>query len=411
MRAVVTLLLIGTVACGDDGNTPLDGNVDVGPDGTDLCQPQGATGQFIRRAGNPQLLPHQTFTDGKLDTEISDPDVRWTGQRWDVFYGTGHTTSYTSSDKIAVIRRASTIDRMTWTIEDEPALTQSSDPGAWDHALVAAPTVIENPSAPPDRRYLMLYAGSDGTFPYMGYSRQNFQIGAAFSADGVTFTRITAEQSPHDKPGLVLTGRQVYPTATNGIVADPDVVLVGGVYHLFFSSYACAGPQCQTVENNGIAHATSADGITWTIVEAPVRSLLRASADPKSGGAQPSVIYDEARCRWEIWLSNDLPVEISAQTINVTVTAGVWHSSSTNGNAWDSINYAFARELAWSASEPGEGLGMQAGIEVGNNGSGRLMLFTGLDDENIPVGFTLPLRVGGTTPGVRTLGVATRDLP
>jgi hypothetical protein len=413
VRAVVTLLLFGSIACGDDGGAPSDGNVDMGPDGIELCQPQGATGQFVRRAGNPVLQPRQTFTDGKLDTELSDPDVRWTGQRWELFYGTGHASTYTSDDRVAVIRRATSIDRTQWTIDEAPALTASSEPDAWDRELVAAPTVIENPAAPADRRYLMLYAGADGVFPFQGYARPNFQIGAAFSADGITFTRVPAADSPHGKPGLVLTGQEVYPASTGGIVTDPDVVLVNGVYHLYFSSYSCSELQCSRVDNNGIAHATSTDGITWTVAEAPVRSLLRASADSTSGGSRPSVIYDVARCRWEIWLSNDLAPDVTNQPVDLGLwsTAGVWHSASNDGAAWDSINYVFARELAWSASEPGEALGMQAGVDVGANGSGRLMLYTGLDDDDVPVGFTLPLRTGDTTPGVRTLNHATRDLP
>lgn len=410
VRALVTTLCLLT-ACGDDGATASDGGSD-GIDADETCQPLGATGQFIRRPGNPRLLPRQSFPDGKLDTDLADPDARWdpTAQRWEVFFGARHATSFTSTDDIAVIRRATTADRMTWTVDDEPALTASTEVDAWD-STVAAPTVIENPSAPADRRYLMLYAGASGSFPYMGYSQPAYQIGAAFSADGVTFTRVPAATSPHGKDGLVLTPSQVYPTADDGIVADPDVVLVNGVYHLFFSSFSCRGSNCGTVENMGVAHATSADGITWNVVAAPVRSLLRASADTTSGGSRPAVIYDVTRCRWELWLSNDLDADTSTQPVRLDNTAGVWRSSSVDGNNWDSINYAFARELAWTATEPGEPLGLRAGIEVADNGSGRLMLFVGFDDSDVPSGSELPLRAGGTTPGVPALNVATRDLP
>ena len=77
----------------------------------------------------------------------------------------------------------------------------------------------------------------------------------------------------------MLTGAQVYPgAAADGIVADPEVVLVDGIYHLFFSSFSCSGATAPRSTTFGVAHATLADGITWTIDEAPVRSLLRASA-------------------------------------------------------------------------------------------------------------------------------------
>jgi hypothetical protein len=39
------------------------------------------------------------------------------------------------------------------------------------------------------------------------------------------------------------------------------------------------------------------------------------------------------------------------------------------------------------------------------------MLYVGFDDDSVPTGFALPLRAGGSTPGVFTLNVATRDLP
>lgn len=412
VRVLVSLVVLGTAAaCGDDGGARHDAASD-GPDSDLRCQPQGATGQFIRRAGNPRLLPRQDFPDGMIDIHIADPDVRWSAatQRWDVYFGALHGTSYASGDLVPIIRRASSADRMTWTVDDEPSLRAATDATAWDHTHTEAPTVIMNPAAPPDRRYLMLYAGASEVFPHPGYTFAHSQIGAAFSADGRAFTRIPASLSPHGEEGLVLTGKQVHPTAVDAIVADPEVVLVDGIYHLFFSSFSCGGTNCATIETTGIGHATSADGITWTVAEAPVRSLLRASADLKTGGAQPSVVYDVSHCRWEMWFTSDLAGDVNSQPVAFNNMAGVWHATSTDGNAW-SVNFVFARELAWMASEPGEELGLRGGADVGDSGSGRLMLYVGFDDDDVPTGFTLPLRAGGTTPGVSALNVATRDLP
>jgi predicted GH43/DUF377 family glycosyl hydrolase len=410
VRPLVIILLAAAAACGDDG-APTDGGVDS-PDADLRCQPVGAVGQFIRRNGNPRLTPPQTFTDGKLDTELADADVHWNAaaSRWELYYAGRHATAYDADDGVGVIRHATSADRMTWTVDDAPVLEPGAA-GAWDSLLVGAPTVVENPAAPAASRYLMLYAGAKETFPFPGYARPGFQIGAAVSADGVTFTRVPAASAPGGEDGLVLTGAQVFPNAAGAIVSDPDVVVVDGVYHVFFSSFSCRGADCATVETTGVAHASSTDGIHWNVVEAPVRSLLRATADPTSGGAQPSVIYDAAHCRWELWLSNDLPADTTAQPVDLANTAGVWHTASSDGAAWDSINYAFARDLTWSASQPGEELGMRAGGDVGANGSGRLMLFVGYDGDGAPSGATLPLRTGGTTPGVFALNVATRDLP
>ncbi len=416
MRAVLrsswfaTLLL---AACGGGSTTP-DAGTDVRGDAPPTtCQPLGAQGQFTRRAGNPRMLAGRTFDDGQQDLSIADPDVRWDAatSTYQLYYAAAHATSGSATDPVPVIRHATSPDRMTWTVDQTPALTASSEAGAWDRTHAAAPTVIHNPSAPADRRYLMLYAGAAGAFPFPGYAFDHTSIGAAFSADGVTFTRVSAAASPHGTAGLVLTGLQAYPGSTGALVADPELALVDGIYHVWFSSFACSGPSCGTVTNAGIAHATSADGVTWTIAEAPVRSLLRASADPKTGGQQPSVIYDAEHCRWELWLASDVGTENDAQPVELANMMGVFHAESNDGVAWN-INYTRARDVQWSASEAGEHLGLRTGADVTQRSTGRLMLYVGFDDQNVPSGYVLPDRTTtGSRPGVMTLNVATRDLP
>lgn len=380
-----------------------------------MCQNQGAIGQFIRRAGNPRVLPGTLFSDARMDIHIADPDVHWDGSKWVVYWAAGHGSGYTAPDLVAIIRRATSVDRMTWTLDDAPSFSKSLDGTAWDRVNTETPTVIYNPAAPANRRYLMMYSGSDGVFPHPGYTFANYQIGAAFSADGITFTRVPASESPHGKDGLVLTGRQVYPTGSDGIVADPELALVDGIYHLFFSSFSCSGTNCATMDSFGVAHATSTDGIHWTIAEAPVRSLLRTSA-LTSGGQQPSVIYDSIHCRWEMWLRNDLGTptnEVANQPVDFNNMAGVYKAESTDGLSWN-VNYVFNRDFAWAPTDPsagGEDLGLLTGADVGMNGNGRLMLYVGFDDENVPSGFALPTRGGGFQPGVFTLNIATRDLP
>jgi len=417
VRRPLLVVLVFASACGDDAAVPVDAAIDAridAPQGT--CQSQGAIGQFIRRAGNPRVLPGTTFTDGKLDIHIADPDVHWdqAAQRWVAYWAAGHGMNYTDPAMKAVIRRAESADRMTWTLDDAPVFSQATGTTAWDRVNTETPTVIYNPAAPPSRRYLMLYSGSDDLL--VGGSK-NYQIGAAFSADGKAFTRVSAVESPHGKEGLVLTGKQVYPTGTDGVVADPDLALVDGIYHLFFSSFSCSGANCGTAQTFGVAHATSADGITWTIKEAPVRSLLKTSA-LTSGGQQPSVIYDSIHCRWEMWLRSDAAADVAAQPIDFNNMAGVYKAESTDGENWN-VNYAFNRDLAWAPMDPnggGEDLGLLTGADVAMNGNGRLMLYVGFDDDNVPAGFALPNRSPPAAPntarsGVFTLNVATRDLP
>jgi hypothetical protein len=400
--------------CGGSDSKPDAPVADVGPDVSMNCKPIGAQGQFTRRAGNPRMIAGASFSDGKLDTSMSDPDVRWdaASSRYHVYYMASHAMMFNGADQVQVIRHASSPDRMTWTVDDAPVFTAASgDTAAWDHTHAETPTVIFNPAAPADRRYLLMYSGSAGVFPYPGYTFQNYGIGAAFSADGVNFTRVPAAMSPHGKAGLVLTGKQAYPASTNGIVADPELALVNGVYHLWFSSFACTGASCETVTDFGIGHATSIDGIAWTVTDAPIRSLLRASADTKTGGQQPSVVYDAEHCRYEMWLTSDVGNENDAQPIEFNNMMGVYKAESMDGLTW-SLNYQRPRDLAWSATEAGEHLGLLTGADVAQNSSGRLMLYVGFDDQNVPNGFFLPDRTPmGFRPGVMTLQVATRDLP
>lgn len=405
-------MTILTAACGDDGQTtPADAAPsDTSPDSPQMhCENQGAIGQFNRRANNPRVLPGTVFTDGKLDTHIADPDVQWNSatSTWEVYWATQHGTSYVSEDLVPIIRRATSTDRITWTLDDTPAFSAHPDAGAWDHDLVEAPTVIYNPNAPADRRYLLMYTGANGTFP--GYAFRDSSIGAAFSADGKTFTRVPASESPHGQAGLVLASSQIHPVGADGIVADPELVLVGDTYHLFFSSFVCHGANCAIADSFGVSHATSTDGVSWTIVAAPVRSLLRTSS-LTSGGAQPSVVYDAAHCRWEMWLRAEDDADVANQMVASSNMAGVYKAESMDGLSWN-VNYNFNRDFTWMSQEPGEGLGLRAGVDVAMNGNGRLMLYVGFDDQNVPNGFALPLRGGGTTPGVFTLNVATRDLP
>ena len=413
-RLLAVFVLVAS--CGGGGDPPVTSGEDARSDSPPAhCQPIPAMGQFVRRPGNPRIAAGRTFFDAKLDTSISDPDVRFdaTAGRYELYYGAEHATTFSDVDKPRVIRHASSVDRVTWTIDDAPVFAASPDLAAWDHVRVDAPTVAFNPDAPAERRYLLLYAGASRTFPHPGYSFPDYSIGGAFSADGKNFVRVAAADSPHGQAGLVITGAQTYPAAGGAIVGDPDVAYVAGVYHVFVSSFACDGANCAHPVGLGVAHASSADGITWTVLEAPVRSLLRTSSDATTGGQQPSVVYDAEHCRWELWQTSDLANENDNQPVELDNMVGVWRAESTDGQQW-SIFYAGQRELAWNqaAPAPGEKLGLRSGVDVAQNSTGRLMLYGGFDDQNVPPGFSLPDRTAlGSRAGVMTLNIATRDLP
>ena len=411
-----TLWIVATFGACGGGTTPAAS--DAPADSTDAnvtCQPQGAVGSFYRRAPNPRLVAgQQTFTDGKLDIAISDPDLLWdpTAQLWQLYYHGPHAMTFGGpvAQITQQVRHASSPDLAAWTVDDAPSLVVSSDPAAWDHLNTETPSVAINPDAPADRRYLLLYSGANGDLP--GYTFAAYGIGAAFSTDGKTFARVPAAESPHGKDGLVLTGLDAYPAAGGAIVADPEVAYVGGKYHLWFSSFACMGTNCATPTAYGIAHATSTDGIHWVVDQAPVPSLLRASSMPTTGGAQPSAVYDAVHCKWEMWLTSDATGDHDNQPIVFNNMAGVWHATSADGMTWQ-INYAFARDLAWMQTSSGEHLGLLTGADVAIKNGGRYMVYVGFDDQNVPTGSYLPDRsvTPGYEPGVMVLDVATRDAP
>ncbi|MEZ4399452.1 MAG: hypothetical protein R3B06_05515 [Kofleriaceae bacterium] len=408
--------LLSLLGCGAETTGPTDAGRDAAT--TDAatidaatCAPAPATtAPFMRRTDNPRLRAGTRF-GADVDTTIADPDLLWDDAlgQWRGYFLAARGPSFAGPLTHSIREMRGGTDGATWTLFDPPALLASPSTEAWDHDRTETPTVVVNPDAPPDRRYLMLYAGAAGTMP--GQAFPAYAIGAAFSPDGVTFTRVAAADSPHGQAGLVLRGTDVYPRADAALVADPDVVFRDGTYHAWFSSFACAAATtaCDTVTAFGVAHASSTDGIHWTPDAAsPVPSLVRTPGVPTSGGQQPSVVWDQRHCRYELWLTSDAAGETDVQPAAFNNTMGAWHATSADGATW-SIDFDGARDLAWAPGEPGEPLGMLTGVDVAAHGDDRLMLYVGFDDQAVPPDFYLPDRTPtGFRPGVMALGVATR---
>ncbi|HTL87537.1 MAG TPA: hypothetical protein VL856_20300 [Acidimicrobiia bacterium] len=334
------------------------------------CQPLSAVGSFYRRTPNPRIVAGAyTYGDSNTyDTELDDPDLFWDGfTTWHLFFSSP-LGSFGQQPQQRVVIHASSPDLASWTI---------SGPSVFGSAF--APTVARRP----DGKYLMVYEDG-GTLKSGGPAATPFD---GFGGGGV-----------------VLAPSDVYPNATGARLGDPELVIVGNTYHLWFSSQDCANATCT---KKGIGHATSTDGSTWTLDAAPVPSLLRASADPSSGGIAPSVIYDEAHCRFEMWFENDLANENTNQIKDSVV--GIYHATSTNGTSW-TVSYTQLRDLVADGTAGGEHLGMRSGADVAMKSSGRYLLYTGFDDQNVPANATLTTTTG-TTAGVMTLNLATRDAP
>jgi hypothetical protein len=194
----------------------------------------------------------------------------------------------TDSDRTHIdIMYAESSDGLSWSVQPDPALTSHVNIGDWDYSTVETPTVIKVASNAADRRYMLLYAGAnsekypDGGFilPRIAGSFAPWQLGLAFSADGHHFTRLPAAETPYvqtslpfgNRDGLVFYAGYAFPTFPSvvyGSVADPEVVLIGDTYYLFFSSAGTdeTGAVFQSGAEiaYGISTATSFDGISWT---------------------------------------------------------------------------------------------------------------------------------------------------
>lgn len=343
-----------------------------------------------------------TFTDAKLDTAIADPSLVWdeAGALWHLYYQSPHGTTFNPPGPM-VIRHATSPDLTTWSFQDAPAFTVATT--GWDSTHAETPTVLYNPAAAADRKFVLMYSGAGQTFPHSGYTFADYAIGVAFSADGTSFTRAGSNN------GKAIDAATVYPGSLDGVVADPELVLVDGTYHLFFSSFGCSGTNCATVDAYGISHMTSSDALTWTLQEAPVRSLLSASANLASGYSQPSAVYDEAHCRWELWMADQTKSDVDMQPVSFNNMAGVIRATSTNGMTWQKDS---ARDLSWDMTAAGEHLGLLTGADIAQKGTGRYMVYVGFDDQNVPPNSYLPTTAPpGYTAGVMTLNLATRDAP
>ncbi len=405
MRLFAVLAVVA--ACGGGGALPDSAIVDVEPDSF-VCQPIGALPTFQRLGGNPALVAGEhIYSDLQVDTSIADPSLSWSAaaQVFDLYYATRHATTYADTG-VQEIRHGQSADLSGFSLDDEPSLVANPDPNAWDNINTETPTVVFNPDAPPAQRYLMMYSGANAAFAYAS-GFQNYSIGAAFSEDGKHFSRITADQSPHGQLGLVFTGQDAYPTAVGAIVADPELALVDGTFHLWFSSYACGGAGCLPTAY-GIGHATSSDGIHWTVAETPVASLLFDAGNPVTGGSQPSVIYDPLHCLWEMWIS-DPPVDTETQPVQFNNMAGPWHATSTDGVTWTPDYAGMTRDLTWSSLAPGEDRGLLTGPDIAINGDARYMAYVGFSDQDVPADFYLPdMSSAGFESAVMTLDIATR---
>ena len=363
---------------------------------------QLADERYVRCGANPLQRAGQYHSDERLyEISIGDPDVQYdaVSRQWHAWWSTGLASSYTAANQSMGIKHAVSADGVRFEPTLAPVLRTAASPTAWDHSKAETPTVVRLPPAirTPERQWLMLYSGgNDGAPRPAGITYTWYQIGAAFSADGESFTKISAAESPYagkatpysgSIEGLVLLGRDAFPGVAgvaDGLVADPELVVDpdGTTLHLFFSSEAIDSRG--TPLKYGVSHATSQDGVHWVVSPGnPVRAtppLFWATRTPLiprtqaiNGGSGPSVVRGTS-AGFQLFFLQDsaqdkakIPTtfnpELGVWAANASSLAGPWRRSGSGQGLG-------GREVSWDASVPTEGPGWIATGDMAWNAPG-----------------------------------------
>lgn len=362
--------------------------------------PPFADGQRVLQGWEP--LP-----GGQHAWTHADPDLLYDADEglWKMWFSSVRATTCDEglADDPIAIYYAESADGLTWTVAPEPALDVGAA-DAWDRDLVETPSVLQLPCAPPERRFALVYAGGrrDGD---LIFGQPAWQLGLAFSADGRSFTRLPAADSPyadagqpHDVAGMVLRAEDCYPTlpgVEKGVAADPDLVLRDGVVHLFFGGIGMAADLVTPLTPIAISHATSPDLITWTPSNNPVHVFEGGTA------GQPTAYVDDQGL-FHLWFSQDTQAELEMIPSLVFPTAGFFAATSSDG---ETFTVSPTRVFSWDPQRPGEDLGLLAGPAVVRAGTADVLFYGAFSTLDPPPGSCALHRTMGVIPGVHRLGL------
>ncbi len=380
-------------------STPTDQVVVQPPAPPPPTEPSG----WQRIPDNPVIRVQPTATT--IDYACADPCALYDdgSGTWRIWYSSTWKDRASGTQRM-VIRSGESLDGRTWTIHPDPAIEVTADLAAWDHTNVETPSVVRIGD-----RWLMAYSGgntltktvgggSGPTFPW-------YQIGLAESSDGRHFTRLGAT-------GLSLTAAPVLrgvPGFDDGAIADPTLVYRDGALHLWCTSYGENAARAPVAY--GISYARSTDGgSTWTVPHAnPLASLYRPG-DP-AGGAQPSVLFDPAFNRFEMWFTNDRETETAALPTRFFTCTGFWHATSPDGITW-TPDYT-TRALTYHPTLATETYGVLTGVTVARHDGHDWMFYAAWGTDGIPdpSEYLVPLQNGTLTPAVISISLAKRPTP
>lgn len=274
--------------------------------------------------------------NGSSILQQSDPCVIYDNGKYRMWF-----SSVGSNPGYASVGYAESNDGHEWSISR--IVFQPNSPGSWDDQTTEIPSIIKDNEEPdPRKRYKMWYGGSNKRNPNLT------KIGYVYSADGISWIRLPAEDSPYGKEGLVMIPSNKSP-GDYAVVAEPSVVKKDGIFNMWYSSW--------DGDALVISYATSSDGIDWTkFFGNPV--LRHTKKTWEAGGlglegtvAQPTVIWDDKESLYKMWYGS---------------------FDRTDMQTYTAIGYAFSKDgISWTKlpqpvfTHPRNSKGEKIGISTG----------------------------------------------
>jgi hypothetical protein len=153
------------------------------------CNTDGQDGQDEYRPGvfidkNPVISP---LIEPDWLIWQTDPCVIRVNNRWRIYFGCNDEGVHTQ------IGTASSEDGVSWVFKTDNPVLRTGPLGSWDDKEIETPWVIFDADAPENEKYKMWYAGNGSP----GDNRPDFtyQIGYAFSSDGINWTKYNDPQN------------------------------------------------------------------------------------------------------------------------------------------------------------------------------------------------------------------------
>lgn len=267
-----------------------------------------------------------------------------------------------------------------WTLKPTFALDIGAA-GSWDRLSIETCSVHSVEVSPGVFKYFLFYSATNTD---VGSNNDLFKIGLAVSDNPDSFTRISAAESPKGIAGLLFDVKDAFranSTVVSGLVTDPDIVYVNGVFKMWFF---CAGQNSAGAYiEGGICYATSTDGINWTQLGS-LPTLLNTSTVGVVA-QQPSVIYNDVKKIYEMWLVIDDPAYANIGIPGLAV-GGYYHATSSDGINWI-YDSKTSFDFTWNKSLAYENVGLATGADVLFYNNTYYMYYPSFTTQNVPAGY------------------------